>query len=700
MTNSPAKKRSKPSPVATANTSSESENNKSPTSNHKSVGTPATAGSSLDQSSIIDEFASASIGTGNDETSGTSETDETNSKPPRTPSVKGSAGGFAGSSAGSSAGKYSNSSPHFLSPASKIDETEFKCMFDHTMVDSCSVGDEESEIVRCKSENELKEEVLAWIEELGMIQNMTTDVNKEGTQKTIFNRCVSEIRKVRNGRVQYKREDQQIYKENTEGEEKTDQKIENPPRKIPKNLKLQQYPEDPRGGFITSASRQDIVFMNHETFILFQGELKNGPGYKIQDGIRQCAGYLWHQLWWFRTVQGLAVEKAYGFVICGPECKDTDKRKVISLLELSPASKIGAQFKLEERRCVTLNSLKAFWQQKHNNPFEAPMIPVTMLCPGCMMMPNYLLKEKEQSENRIWTIITSGTANLVLRLDISNPAEVSKFIDDHLVELGEEQKQRDEFVEFIKQAKKDDTNTIYFKVKNAACGHDWNKRDIDLAQNSYNKKMFLEDPTLQEWGECFGSISEPKYVSIVTPAESYIFCTYDMGEHLQNQLDYEGFCIAYLKLIRNTLAIEKKLELVHGDIHSRNLVCCQKSSKLHLIDWDEATFRKPKQRDTRNNSQKERYPDQFLDSEGQLYTKVQLFVLFREILKDLYRKRLAFVDTEDQGKQLNCEDANTFVGEKIISLLGVNEEGVEQLFGALETFLEKKSNAGVEERSS
>ena len=326
MTNSPSPKKSKPSLVATADISSESEDNKSPTSNHKSVGTPATAGSSLDQSSIIDEFASASIGTGNDETSGTSETDEITelvngtgsstspSKSPRKPSAKGSAGG----SAGSSAGKYSNSSPHLLS---KIDETVFKCMFDHRL-GSCSVDDEESEFARCENEKQLKTAVLAWIKKLNMIQNMTTDVKKEGTQKTIFNQYVSEVNKVQ--------------------KEKADQKIENPPRKIPENLK--PYPEDPRGGFITSASRQDIVFMNDETFILFQGEFKNSTVYKIQDGIRQCAGYLWHQLWWFRTVQGLAVEKAYGFVICGPKCQDTkNNQTVISLLELSQASKIGAR---------------------------------------------------------------------------------------------------------------------------------------------------------------------------------------------------------------------------------------------------------------------------------------------------------------------------------------------------------------------
>ena len=89
---------------------------------------------------------------------------------------------------------------------------------------------------------------------------------------------------------------------------------------------------------------------------------------------------------------------------------------------------------------------------------------------------------------------------------------------------------------------------------------------------------------------------------------------------------------------------------------------------------------------------------EFLDSREQLYTKVQLFVLFRELLKDLYEKHLAFVDTEDQEIQLNCEDANTFVGDKIL-LLGADKERVEQLFGALEMFLEKQSKAGVERSS-
>jgi len=468
------------------------------------------------------------------------------------------------------------------------------------------------------------------------------------------------------------------------------------------NLKiilLKPYPKDPRGGLVRTRSKEDVVFLNTDSHVLFQGVFQNAQSCSIEGGVRKCAGYLWHKLWWFRTVQGLAVEKVYGFTVCGPRCKGTN-RTVLSLLILSSVSKIGGSFRLEEYRGVELNDLRAFLKHKDfGNPFCAPYILSNRVCPGSMIMPNSLLLRPPAAggETPVWKIITTGTANLVLRLDLTNKKKAKDFIEQ-LTYVGF----LDNFL--FKRTVKSGENFIYLKIKSAACGYEWSKRDLltaiyqvrslvklravkpNLTQNQSTFYTKAEWGHFEEWDASFPEICSYDIGS------SIMFLTCDMGERLEymgpQRPSFQKFCIEYMALIERTLFVETHTKLVHGDIHEGNLVC-DKYGKLHLIDWDEATLYKPIPRNAVTRCQRERYPKKFEGGKGLLFTKVQLFVLFRDMLESIYKKRLivATAGGGGNGKQLGCKDLQKVDPENKITLLDVGKAEAKEWFKALVTFL-------------
>ena len=455
------------------------------------------------------------------------------------------------------------------------------------------------------------------------------------------------------------------------------------------------YPHDPRGCLITKTSRQDTACLNTKTLRIFHGEFKHSFEYSIQDGIRQCAGYLWHQLWWFRTVQGLGVEQVFGFVISGPKCKDTHGNKkmtskvAVSLLILSQCTEIGGKFELYEYRkmydadVLSTATLSAFDELNvflktgfENTPVQAKRIHSDRICPGIMMMPQDLILD--ETVNHSWTIIPSGTAALVVRIDAKSDVESGEALArDFLGKLSFKRESiKNEFKKSLGLIVEEE-KTFYLKIKTFASGITWSQKVLGDADN---KIQDIVNPYIEEWRRIYSSRKS------FACKGGIAFLMRDAGVTLDhvanNQLSYDVFCRQFLSFMKGTLLIQEYSGLVHGDIHAKNLLFQPKRTaededdllRLRLIDWDES-WDKPLKRIVRTQIQKERYPEELLLYE-EAYTKVQLILLFRDVSEDFFSRhiyevsgKLSIRENPDQSfKQLSMvlpkDSFETFVNER------------------------------------
>eukprot|EP00797_Seminavis_robusta_P013160 Sro2025_g311650.1 n/a (426) ;mRNA; r:10966-12243 len=400
------------------------------------------------------------------------------------------------------------------------------------------------------------------------------------------------------------------------------------------------------------------------------------------DGIRQCAGYLWHQLWWFRTVQGLGVEQVYGFVICGPKCKDVENKVVVSLLILSQCAKIGDKFNLYEYRksydvddTTAFNSLKLFVESQFDRKLAAAKpIPSDRICPGIMMIPQHLIV----GPDGVWNIVNSGTAALIFRVkvDDQNKQDVQTF----LAEFALEPIERRELLLCVKEIMSNKNNaTFYLKIKTLATGKTWKENGFHLIK-AVKKAKVLQCLYVQEWGRIYTS------TPVFDSGGGIIILMHDAGSllHLlgaEDKLSFQSFCREFLSLMISTLTIQKLLVLVHGDIHEANLLFNAQAKdlfKLRLIDWDESGTL-PMKRIVTNKIQEERYPEKLLESK-EAYTKAQLILLFREVSMNEYSKAVFAADGEICFHDQSSPN---------LSLLNTDENCVNKLYRWLEAALWK-----------
>ena len=455
----------------------------------------------------------------------------------------------------------------------------------------------------------------------------------------------------------------------------------------PTTGKWEEYPKYPRGCLVTVASRQEVACLNKKSRRVFQGECKNTNTYTTRDGMRQCAGYLWHQLWWFRIVQGLHVEQVYGFVICGPNCRGVrENEAVVSLLALSQCTKIGGKFDLHEYKKTydvgdptAFDLLKLFVKsQFEESPASARFTPPKEICPGMMMIPQHLV---EDTTGKPWEIVKSGTAALILRLNVNeqNKDDVFKFLEEDLAlkKFG----QRIIFHCINEELTSKNNNAdFYLKIKTLATGMNWDTSQLNraLPSTKYTENLFMT-----EWQQTY-----PYHPQILTSGGIFILMR-DAGIRLHllsEKPSFESFCHEFLSLMRGTLMIQQSFNLVHGDIHEGNLLYNAEADnllKLRLIDWDEAE-RMPTKRIVKGDTQKERYPEQ-LREHAEAYTKAQLILLFRDVSEKEYSK-FAIVN----GEEVQFCDQPPSDGT--LSLLDKGKDYVNELYALLERAILRGNN--------
>ena len=112
------------------------------------------------------------------------------------------------------------------------------------------------------------------------------------------------------------------------------------------------------GLFVRASSRPDISVIikaaDNTDGDVATGEVKNDDNFTVKDAVMQEGAYLMLLLYWWKVFAGRDVSSVFGFVVCGPFCRDlkqrkrswygespTDARHCICLLRLSAPQSLG-----------------------------------------------------------------------------------------------------------------------------------------------------------------------------------------------------------------------------------------------------------------------------------------------------------------------------------------------------------------------
>ena len=99
---------------------------------------------------------------------------------------------------------------------------------------------------------------------------------------------------------------------------------------------------------VTLSSRPDLCVLQDDNIIV--GEVKQ-LNYTTRKAADQASLYILAVLYFFRVTLGFPVDVAYGFWLCGPNCRDLKKGEyAVGLLHVVAPRKIGEPFRAYEWR--------------------------------------------------------------------------------------------------------------------------------------------------------------------------------------------------------------------------------------------------------------------------------------------------------------------------------------------------------------
>lgn len=360
-----------------------------------------------------------------------------------------------------------------------------------------------------------------------------------------------------------------------------------------------------------------------------------------RESILLCATRLYRQLWIWRCTLHRDVTSAFGFAIMACPIQG---QITCSLLELQVprAKKDGLGCKLPLRvqtvraplsdgNGMIQSLLGGFLAAiPDNGPWTASPVPF-MSAGAAMTMPHKL----HEANKAAIEIIPTTTGSLVLRCCSLSAVQNLLLTTDgdsyhgssdlHL--FGRD----DNFCE----------SAWYVKCKTPACfGPFWDTaataisrtRDRLLTALKTHKFSSPEEIRIsQSW------LAMHPFDVIVRP-HFQITVVRDCGEPFRGQLNFAAFVAAFHELVITTLLFQKMTESVHGDIHKNNVMLCTSptsSSRLVLIDWDEALPKKPCHRLAPTVEEALRYPANLVDF-PEAYTKQQFLHLFDHLLLEEY----------------------------------------------------------------
>jgi hypothetical protein len=211
----------------------------------------------------------------------------------------------------------------------------------------------------------------------------------------------------------------------------------------------------------------------------------------------------------------------------------------------------------------------------------------------------------------------------------------------------------------LKKAHSNDEESILVKIVNAASMYKMDKVAFrNILENYCHSKRSKLDHGLQAYE--LGWMVEAQYSTLIF--------MHNLGSvvDVTKPMHRGNFCAEYMKVITKT---EKLCEAsyIHGDIHHGNLLYKEDAdNQLCLIDWDECTWRfKAMIRITITKDQKERYPEAYTMN-GVLYTKIQLYVLFRDLVKhQTWKDGMALISDVSKLNEKDFEDHYEALKEKL-----------------------------------
>jgi hypothetical protein len=224
---------------------------------------------------------------------------------------------------------------------------------------------------------------------------------------------------------------------------------------------------------------------------------------------------------------------------------------------------------------------------------------------------------------RKWSLIENGTSALVFRCEGADGVwSLLNMVEESLVEKFERF-----WNKYLNQAQCNDRNRIFYvKVKTRATDRNFNQNPRDMVLYA----QLVKDHDLVK--------TYP--VVPVQHKNGYFVLMNDRGNRIDIQtmtLDLDPFKAKYRSLWERTTAFSEAASLFHGDIAEHNLLI-DTEKNLVLIDWDEAE-QYPKSRYTKGDEEGTLRHLELLRPEGELYTEVQLALLF-------YRIKYRYIDRQ------------------------------------------------------
>ena len=393
-------------------------------------------------------------------------------------------------------------------------------------------------------------------------------------------------------------------------------------------------------GYLGEATTPSSMCIYHHG-ILFQGQaLYTSTSNNTSFGsILAVGALLYDQLWWFRTVQGLSVERSLGFCVTL-----TDQEVLVTLLILEVPSSIGLgeRFQLYEYtqtysmlsttdRQTPLRELGIFVLQaaQLDNPFMSSE-RLAQHSPGCMLLHLSILDQVDAAQK--WIVVPTMTGSLVLRCQ--SIEAVTELLSRAAVnELFEEMQNLSQQMDL-----KSDECRWYVKIKTPVFGEYWDTATVAingtrrLLLEQMKKKISVQDRERAEHWLRMHPVN-----SLIEPHRN-ITILRDMGTRFEGQLSRMDFKAEFLSLMRRVLVFQSLAHIVHGDIHEGNMVWNEHAApnfQLHLIDWDEALRKQPCRRKISSDLDRRRYPNELVDF-PELYTKYQLINLFNHFWNQYY----------------------------------------------------------------
>lgn len=393
---------------------------------------------------------------------------------------------------------------------------------------------------------------------------------------------------------------------------------------------------------VTTTSRPDLCVLSElpegKTEVKF-GAVKNGEGYTKELASRQALLYLHSLLCLFRVKLGIPVDMVYGFVICGPKCRDVGSNEyAVGLLILTSPQGLGDLFEGGQytRAYKTSDStglqllIHVFANGKVSNVETAlpDQREKAKRAPCLFAVPRSLWKDQDDPNGR--GLVLGGTCAMVFRVSSNKLGELLKEVSQSQLDgilwntfLEDVEPLKDQ----ADSEKPNDAHKLYVKVRTRDTTTHF---DTSGFFHTYNALQKLRNR--KRMGPDFSRGVEDFFTTyLVSPygCDTFTLCIMaDRGIRFDTKSVDRNKLHEMLRDLKVQIMGMAKV-VFHGDVLYHNLVYNESSGSLHLVDFDESTLL-TKKAPRRSFNYASMFPwldallyPNALQQEGESYTKVQ-----------------------------------------------------------------------------